>query len=104
MNNTASMSLIDASRLMIEGAVQAGGGVFVGYPITPANLLYSYSCRRFPLALPVPDEISALQLMSGFSVAGKLPATATSFPGLALMVESIGMAFMMMMNTCTSPV
>lgn len=95
MNSTVKKSLIDASRLMIEGTVQAGGQVFVGYPITPANLLYAYSCERFPMALPVPDEISALQLMSGFSVAGKLPVTATSFPGLALMVESIGMAFMM---------
>jgi len=95
MKTPAKTSLIDASRLMIEGTVQAGGQVFVGYPITPANLLYAYSCQRFPMALPVPDEISALQLMSGFSVAGKLPVTATSFPGLALMTESIGMAFMM---------
>ncbi len=86
---------MDASRLLIEGAVQAGGEVFVGYPITPANLLYAYSSARFPMMLPAPDEISTLQYMSGFSAAGKLPVTATSFPGLALMVESIGMAYMM---------
>lgn len=95
MKKPAKSALIDASRLMIEGTVQAGAQVFVGYPITPANLLYAYSCQRFPMALPVPDEISALQLMSGFSLTGKLPVTATSFPGLALMTESIGMAFMM---------
>ncbi len=95
MTNTAKKSLIDASRLMIEGTVQAGGQVFVGYPITPANLLYSYSSKRFPTVLPAPDEISTLQFMSGFSAAGKFPVTATSFPGLALMIESIGMAFMM---------
>jgi 2-oxoglutarate ferredoxin oxidoreductase subunit alpha len=33
--------------------------------------------------------------MAGLSAAGKLPVSATSFPGLALMVESINMATMM---------
>lgn len=88
-------AFIDGSRLMIEAAVQAGAEVFVGYPITPANLLYAYSSRRFPIVLPAPDEITTLQWMSGFSVAGRFPVTATSYPGLALMIESIGMAFMM---------
>lgn len=88
-------AFIDGSRLMIEGAVLAGAQVFVGYPITPANLLYAYSSRRFSTVLPAPDEITTLQWMSGFSAAGKLPVTATSYPGLALMIESIGMAFMM---------
>lgn len=88
-------AFIDGSRLMIEAAVQAGAEVFVGYPITPANLLYAYSSRRFPMVLPAPDEITTLQWMSGFSAAGRFPVTATSYPGLALMIESIGMAFMM---------
>ncbi len=88
-------AFIDGSRLMIEAAVQAGAEVFVGYPITPANLLYAYSSRRFPIVLPAPDEITTLQWMSGFSAAGRFPVTATSYPGLALMIESIGMAFMM---------
>ena len=88
-------AFIDGSRLIIEAAVQAGAEVFVGYPITPANLLYAYSSRRFPMVLPAPDEITTLQWMSGFSAAGRFPVTATSYPGLALMIESIGMAFMM---------
>jgi 2-oxoglutarate/2-oxoacid ferredoxin oxidoreductase subunit alpha len=95
MEPESGKSLIDASRLMIEGAVAAGADVFVGYPITPANLLYSYSSTRFPVVLPAPDEISTLQWMSGFAAAGRLPVTATSYPGLALMMESLGMAFMM---------
>jgi 2-oxoglutarate ferredoxin oxidoreductase subunit alpha len=33
--------------------------------------------------------------MSGYSAAGKIPITATSFPGFALMIESINMAYMM---------
>ncbi len=88
-------SFVDGSRLIIEGAVKAGADVFIGYPITPANLLYSYSSQRFPVVMPAPDEITTLQWMSGFSAAGRIPVTATSYPGLALMLESTGMAFMM---------
>lgn len=95
MAEAGKTAFIDGSRLMIEGAVRAGAEVFVGYPITPANLLYAYSSRRFPVVLPAPDEITTLQWMSGFSAAGRFPVTATSYPGLALMIESIGMAFMM---------
>jgi 2-oxoglutarate ferredoxin oxidoreductase subunit alpha len=91
----AASSFVDGSRLIIEAAVRAGADVFVGYPITPANLLYSYSSQRFPVVLPAPDEITTLQWMSGFAAAGHLPVTATSYPGLALMLESAGMAYMM---------
>jgi 2-oxoglutarate ferredoxin oxidoreductase subunit alpha len=45
--------------------------------------------------LAAPDEITTLQWMCGFSATGHVPVTATSFPGYALMVESINMAFMM---------
>jgi 2-oxoglutarate ferredoxin oxidoreductase subunit alpha len=87
--------LVDGSRLIMEAMVRAGADVFIGYPITPANLMYLYGSERFPIALAAPDEITTLQWMSGFSAAGKLPVTATSFPGFALMVESINMAYMM---------
>ena len=43
--------LIDGSRLMIEAMARAGADTFVGYPITPANLLYAYGMRRFPVGL-----------------------------------------------------
>lgn len=87
--------LIDGSRIIIEACVRAGANVFIGYPITPANLLYQYGTQRFPVALAAPDEITTLQWMAGFSTVGKLPVTATSFPGFALMIESINMAYMM---------
>ncbi len=85
----------DSSRLITESLAEAGADVFIGYPITPANLLYSYSSQRFPVFLAAPDEITTLQWMSGFSAAGKIPVTATSFPGFALMIEGINMAYMM---------
>ena len=87
--------LLDGSRLIVEACVQAGADVYVGYPITPANLIYSYSSQRFPSLLPAPDEISALQWISGLSATGHLPVTATSFPGFALMIETLNMAYMM---------
>jgi 2-oxoglutarate ferredoxin oxidoreductase subunit alpha len=85
----------DNSRLVIESLVQSGADVFIGYPITPANLLYSYASERFPIFLAAPDEITTLQWMSGFSATSRIPVTATSFPGFALMIESINMAYMM---------
>ena len=90
-----SLAFIDGSRLITEALVRAGADTFVGYPITPANLLYLYATKRFPIMLAAPDEITTLQWMSGFAAAGHVPVTATSFPGYALMVESIGMAAMM---------
>ncbi len=86
---------IDSSKLITESLVRAGADVFIGYPITPANLLYAYSERRFPTFFAAPDEITTLQWMSGFAITGHLPVTATSFPGYALMIESINMAYMM---------
>lgn len=90
-----AIALIDGSRLLTEALTRAGANVFVGYPITPANLLYSYSKQRFPQFMSAPDEITTMQWMSGFAATGKIPVTATSFPGYALMIESINMAYMM---------
>lgn len=85
----------DNSKIVIEALAEAGADVFIGYPITPANLLYHYASKRFPVFMAAPDEITTLQWMTGFSASGKIPVTATSFPGFALMVESINMAYMM---------
>lgn len=85
----------DSSRLLTESLTQAGADVFVGYPITPANLIYLHSSKRFPVFHAAPDEITTLQWMSGYAAVGSIPVTATSFPGYALMIEGINMAYMM---------
>lgn len=85
----------DSSRLITESLALAGADVFIGYPITPANLLYFYSAKRFPVFMAAPDEITTVQWMSGYAATGKIPVTATSFPGYALMLEGINMACMM---------
>jgi 2-oxoglutarate ferredoxin oxidoreductase subunit alpha len=95
MNNEKKIIFTDNSKIVIEALTEAGADVFIGYPITPANLLYHYASQRFPVFMAAPDEITTLQWMAGFSSVGKIPVTATSFPGFALMVESINMAYMM---------
>ena len=94
-NTEVKNTLIDASKIITESLVRSGADVFIGYPITPSNLFYTYSQKRYPSFYAAPDEITVLQWMAGFSSTGKLPVTATAFPGLALMVESLNMAFMM---------
>jgi 2-oxoglutarate ferredoxin oxidoreductase subunit alpha len=88
------LTLVDGSRLIVEACAQAGADAYVGYPITPASLIYTYASQRFPTLLSAPDEITAVQWMAGLSATGRLPVTATSFPGFALMVEGLKM-------TCT---
>lgn len=95
MINAQLPTLIDGSKIITEALVRSGADVFIGYPITPSNLFYSYGKLRFPSFYAAPDEITVMQWMAGFSSAGRLPVTATAFPGLALMVESLNMAYMM---------
>ncbi len=85
----------DGSMIITEACVRSGADVYIGYPITPSNLLYSYAKKRYPLFYAAPDEITTSQWMAGFAAAGKMPVTATSFPGLALMIETLNMAFAM---------
>lgn len=87
--------ITNGSKLITEALARSGADIFIGYPITPANLLYQYALNRFDSFLAAPDEITTLQWMTGFSAAGYLPVTATSFPGFALMLESVNMAYMM---------
>ena len=92
---TKNTTFTDGSKLMIEALVRAGADSFVAYPITPSNWMYKYGKQRFPQFYAAPDEITTLQWMAGLSAAGRLPATSSAFPGIALMVESINMAFAM---------
>jgi len=94
-NKKRKTAFIDGSRLITESCVRAGADIFIGYPITPADLLYKYAAKRYPIMMAAPDEITVLQWMSGFAATGHIPVTATSFPGYALMIESVNMAFMM---------
>lgn len=85
------------AELIAEAAMDAGVNFFAGYPITPASSIYSAMLRRLQaegkIAIGASDEISALAMCIGASMRGAKSMTATSAPGLSLMVESIGYAF-----------
>ena len=92
---TEGVVFLDGSQLIIEAMGQSGVGAYIGYPITPVNGLFAAAKQRIPIAMEAPDEITALQWSSGFSSSGVFPVTASAFPGFALMIESLNMAFMM---------
>ncbi len=79
-----------------EGAVAAGCRFFGGYPITPATEIAEHISERLPEVggtfIQMEDEIAAMASIVGASCAGVKSMTATSGPGLSLMLENIGLA------------
>ncbi len=80
------------------GALIAGLDFFSAYPITPATEIAQYVARHLPkrggTLIQAEDEIASISQVVGASYAGKKAMTATSGPGLSLMSEMMGMAFM----------
>ncbi len=79
-----------------EGALAAGCGFFAGYPITPATEIAEHLAVRLParggVYIQMEDEISSIAAVIGASWTGARAMTATSGPGLSLMLENIGYA------------
>ncbi|MBM4429769.1 MAG: 2-oxoacid:acceptor oxidoreductase subunit alpha [Chloroflexi bacterium] len=80
-----------------EGAIAAGCNYYAGYPITPASEIMEHLCRRFArmpgrVFVQMEDEIASIASVVGASWAGARAMTATSGPGLSLMLENIGYA------------
>ncbi len=83
-----------------EGALAAGLGFFGGYPITPASpVAERVSVRSLDIEgveyIQMEDEIASMAAIIGGSVTGAKTMTATSGPGYSLMLENIGLAYMM---------
>jgi 2-oxoglutarate ferredoxin oxidoreductase subunit alpha len=89
---------IDGNEAIVRGALAAGCTFFAGYPITPASSILVHLLRELPkiggVGIQAEDEIAALGLCIGASLAGRKAMTATSGPGLSLMSEQAGMAVM----------
>jgi 2-oxoglutarate/2-oxoacid ferredoxin oxidoreductase subunit alpha len=79
-----------------EGALAAGCEFAAGYPITPATEIAHRLAERLPqvggVFLQMEDEISSIAAIVGASWTGKKVLTATSGPGISLMLENIGFA------------
>ena len=81
-----------------EGALSAGCRYLGGYPITPATEIAEWMARRLPEVggayVQYEDEIASITSVIGASWAGVKSMTATSGPGVSLMLEAIGLAVM----------
>ncbi|NVM44282.1 MAG: 2-oxoacid:acceptor oxidoreductase subunit alpha [Candidatus Lokiarchaeota archaeon] len=81
---------------MAEGALAAGLNFFGGYPITPSTEVIEHLAKRLPevggCCIQMEDELASINAVMGASLTGAKAMTATSGPGLSLMVETISMA------------
>jgi 2-oxoglutarate ferredoxin oxidoreductase subunit alpha len=80
------------------GTMAAGCRTMFAYPITPATDIMEYLVKKLPkvggIVLQTEDEIAAINMVIGSAYAGARSMTATSGPGLALMMEAIGLSGM----------
>lgn len=80
------------------GALAAGARVMPAYPITPASDVMEYLIKKFPkvggVVVQTEDEIAAINMTIGAAYGGARSFTCTSGPGLALMMEAIGLSGM----------
>lgn len=90
--------LMSGNEAVALGALAAGVRFYAGYPITPASEVMEVLANYLPRAggrfIQAEDEIAALGMCIGASFGGVSSLTATSGPGLSLMVELIGLAGM----------
>ncbi|HSB71197.1 MAG TPA: 2-oxoacid:acceptor oxidoreductase subunit alpha [Candidatus Methylomirabilis sp.] len=79
-----------------EGALAAGCRFAAGYPITPATEVAERLAERLPAVggtfLQMEDEIASIAAVIGAAWGGMKALTATSGPGVSLMLENIGFA------------
>lgn len=80
------------------GALAGGCRFMAAYPITPASDIMEYLTKKLPqfggAMIQTEDEIAACTMAIGANHAGVRAITASSGPGLALMMEAIGLAGM----------
>ncbi len=78
------------------GALKAGVRFVAAYPITPATEILEWLSPRLEKLggglLQAEDELASINMIIGASFGGVPSLTATSGPGLSLMMEGIGLA------------
>ena len=88
---------IQGNEACAKGALKAGCRFFAGYPITPSTEVAETLARELPKVggafVQMEDEIASAGAIIGGSWGGSKSMTATSGPGISLMQENIGYAF-----------
>lgn len=87
---------VNGNQMVSMGAIAAGMRFYAGYPITPASEIMEYLAKDLPrfggVVIQAEDEIAALGMCLGSSYSGVKSMTASSGPGISLMVEQINLA------------
>jgi len=88
--------LMKGNVASVYGALLAGCRSFYGYPITPASELPETAAKLFPACggtfLQAESEVASINMLYGASSAGERTMTASSGPGISLMMEGISYA------------
>jgi 2-oxoglutarate ferredoxin oxidoreductase subunit alpha len=93
---TAPRWLLTGNEAAGLGAIKGGVRFVAAYPITPATELLEWMSPALAevggTLVQAEDELASINMAIGGSYGGVPSLTATSGPGLALMVESLGLA------------
>lgn len=87
---------ISGNEAVSLGAIAAGCRLLAQYPITPATEVMYQIIKQFPkvggTVVQAEDEIAAVMMAIGANYTGVRSMTATSGPGISLMMEALGLA------------
>lgn len=90
--------LLNGNEAISLGACAAGLGFYIGYPISPATSILLWMERNLTgegkFVYQASSEIEAINAIVGAGYGGQKAMTATAGPGLSLMGEGIGLAWM----------
>ena len=90
--------LVNGNEAISLGACAAGINFYIGYPISPATSILLWMERNLTgdgkFVYQASSEIEAVNAIVGAGFGGKKAMTATAGPGLSLMGEGVGLAWM----------
>lgn len=96
VEDSARRWVITGNQAAGLGALRGGVRFVAAYPITPATEILEWMSPRLRqvggILIQAEDELASINMIIGASYGGVPALTATSGPGLALMMESIGLA------------
>ena len=88
--------LLSGNEATALGAIRGGIRFAAAYPITPATEILEWLAPNLSKVggtlLQAEDELAAINMIIGSSYGGTPALTATSGPGLSLMIEALGLA------------
>jgi len=94
--SAAKRWLVSGNEMTGLGALRGGVRFAAAYPITPASEILEWLAPSFTkvggVLLQAEDELAAINMIIGASFGGTPALTATSGPGLSLMIEALGLA------------